>query len=151
MYMKIEKRDDLIIVYLIDTFYSNLERKELINEIKKIFIRLTKYYNYELKGIFDVYLYENIKYGTVLEIISKDELLFRGEYIDINLKIYKNKNFYFKTKDYFVLKKYNNIYYYKDNYYINIENIDNYLKIMEHGTLLYKEKDNYLNKMKFIQ
>ena len=149
--MKIEKRDDLIIVYLIDTFYSNLERKELINEIKKIFIRLTKYYNYELKGIFDVYLYENIKYGTVLEIISKDELLFRGEYIDINLKIYKNKNFYFKTKDYFVLKKYNNIYYYKDNYYINIENIDNYLKIMEHGTLLYKEKDNYLNKMKFIQ
>jgi len=149
--MKIENKDNLIIVYLIDTFYSNLEKKELINEIKKIFIRLTKYHNYELKGVFDVYLYENIKYGVILEIVSVDELLFPREYIDINLKIYKDKKFYFKTNDYFIISKYKNIYYYHDYYYIDIDNIDNYLKIMEHGMLLYKEKDNYLNKMKFIK
>ena len=149
--MKIEDNDDLIIIYLIDTFYGNLEKNELIKEIKKIFIRLTEYYDYKLQGIFDVYLYENMKYGTVLEIISKDELLFRREYIDINLKIFKNIKFYFKTKDYFIINKYKNIYYYKNNYYIDIENIDNYLKVLEHGMLLYKEKDSYLNKMKFIQ
>ncbi|MBR3661124.1 MAG: hypothetical protein IKN63_04375 [Bacilli bacterium] len=149
--MKIENDDNLIIIYLINTFYSSLDKKELINEIKKIFIRLTNYYNYELKGIYDVNLYENIKYGTILEIINKDELLFRRDYIDINLKIYKNNEFYFKTNDYFIISKFSNIYYYKGYYYMNINNIDNYLYIIEHGMILYKEKDNYLSKMKYIK
>ena len=151
MYMKIEEQDDNIIVYLINTFFSNYERPELIVKIKEIFIRLIEYYNFDLKGQFDVSLYENIKYGTVLEIKKIDELLFPRDIVDIKLKIYKNKNFYFQTDDIFYIKNYQNIYYDGNYYYIDLKDVDNYLNIVEYGNLLYKEKDNYLKNMKLIK
>ena len=151
MCMKINVDDDVIIVYLINTIFSNYEKKELINEIRKIFIRLIKYYHFKLKGIFDVNLYYHIKYGTILEIIKKDELLFSKDYIDIKLNIYKDSNFYFKTNDYYSINKYKNIYYDKKYFYININNIDNIINIIEYGTIIYKEKDDYLNNMKLIK
>ena len=149
--MKIDVLEDKIIVYLINIIFSNYEKKELINEIKKVFIRLIKYYNFQLKGIFDVNLYYHTKYGSILEIIKKDELLFSKDYIDIKLNIYKNSKFYFKTKDYYSIDKYKNIYYDNNYYYINIDNIDNMINIIEYGNILYKEKDNYLNNMKLIK
>ena len=99
MNMKIEVKDELIIVYLINTFFDNLERKELIVRIKEVFIRLIEYYNFDLKGSFECILYENLKYGTILEIKSHDELLFPRDLIDIKVKFYKNSKFYFKTSN----------------------------------------------------
>ena len=149
--MKIEEKDDIIILYLMNTFFDNFEKRDLTLKVKEIFIRLMEYYHFDLKGIFNVYLYENIKYGTVIEIKKIDELLFPREIIDIKLKIYKNKKFYFKTDDLFYINKYSNIYYDGNYYYIDIDNIDNYLNIVEYGNLLYKEKDNYLKSMKLIK
>ena len=149
--MKLEVVDDKIIIYLIDYFFESTEKKQLVSDIKDIFIRLMEYYHIELKGYYDVYVYENIKYGTILEIIKQDELLFQRELIDIKVKFYKNVDFYLKTKDYFVFKNYKNIYYNDDYYYININYIDNILNVIEFVDILYKEKDNYLNKMLFIQ
>ena len=151
MYMKIEIKDDLIIVYLINRFYDNLERKELILSIKEIFIRLIEYYHFDLKGCFECTLYENIKYGTIMEIKNQDELLFPRDLIDIRVKLYKNSKFYFKTDDFFIINKYQNIYYDKEDYYIDIKDIDNILNIIEFGDILYKKKDNYLKSMKLIK
>lgn len=151
MCMKIEEIDDLIVVYLMNTYFESINKNNLLSQIKDIFIRLIEYYHYELKGIYNVYLYENIKYGTVIEINKTDELLFSREIIDIKLKIYNNKKFYFKTNDIFYIKNYKNIYYDNGYYYINLDDVDNLLNIIEYGKIIYKEKDNYLNKMKFIQ
>ena len=151
MYMKIKVGDSLIIVYLIDTFFEDCEKKELILQIKDVFIRLIEYYNFDLKGRFECFLYENIKYGSILEIKQCDELLFPRDLIDIKVKVYKNAKFYFKTKEYFVLNKYNNIYYDGEYYYILLDNIDNIINIIEFGDIIYKEKDICLSKMKFIQ
>lgn len=151
MNMKIKINNELIIVYLIDTFFDNLERKELIFRIKEVFIRLIEYYNFDLKGSFECILYENIKYGTVLEIKSHDELLFPRDLIDIKVKFYKNTKFYFKTSDYFAISEYKNIYYDGKYYYIDLENMDNIINKIEFGDILYKEKDYYLNEKKFIQ
>ena len=147
--MNIAEVDDLIIVYLMDNFFDYKE--DLTLKVKEIFIRLIEFYHYDLKGVFNVSLFENIKYGTILEIKKIDELLFPRDIIDIRLKIYNNKKIYFKTKDMFYINKYNNIYYDGKFYYIDIENIDNYLNIAEYGNLLYKEKDNYLKNMKLIK
>ena len=149
--MKIENKDDLIIVYLININFDNLERKELIIRIKEMFIRLIEYYNYDLEGSFECILYENNKYGTIMEIKNNDELLFPRELIDIKVKVYKNSKFYFKTLDYFIIDKYKNIYYDGIYYYIDINNIDNIVNIVEFGDILYKEKDNYLKSMKLIK
>lgn len=143
--------DEKIVLYLYDYFFNLSEKENVTKEIKKIFLKLIKYYSLKINGIYEVYLYENNKYGTVLEIKKQAELLFNPDIIDIKLKIYKNVNFYLKTNNYFILEIYKNIYY-KDNfYYIKIDEIDNINNLIEYVDIIYKEKDNYLNKMVFIK
>lgn len=143
--------DEKIVLYLYDYFFNLSEKENVTKKIKKIFLKLIKYYSLKINGIYEVYLYENNKYGTVLEIKKQAELLFNPDIIDIKLKIYKNVNFYLKTNNYFILEIYKNIYY-KDNfYYIKIDEIDNINNLIEYVDIIYKEKDNYLNKMVFIK
>ena len=148
--MKIEFNDEKIIIYLYEFYFDTLDKNNLIKNIKKIFLKLMIYYDIKLLGLYNVSIFENIKYGTVLE-IDKEKLLFPRNMIDINVKIFKNQEFYLKTNDYFSIENYNNIYYYKDNYYINIKNIDNIYKVLEHVKIIYNKKDNYLNNMLFIK
>ena len=148
MNMKIKINNDLIIVYLINTFFDDLEKKELIIRIKEVFIRLIEYYNFDLKGSFECILYENKKYGTIMEIKNHDELLFPRDLIDIKVKLYKNSKFYFKTIDYFIISKYQDIYYDKRYYYIDINNIDNIIDVIEFGDILYKDKSKDIKLLK---
>ena len=104
--MKIELVEDKIILYLYNYFFESEDKKKIISDIKHIFARLMEYYHIDIKGFYDVLVFDNEKYGTVLEIISKDSLLFHPEIVDIKLKFYKNASFYVKTTDYFILKEY---------------------------------------------
>ena len=149
--MKVLIENDIIILYLYNYYFENDDKEYLTKEIKKIFLKLIKYYYIEMNGFYEVNIYENIKYGVILEIILKDKLLFRSDFIDIKVNLFKNKNMYFKTKDYFILNNYQNIYYHDNYYYIDIQDIDDILKVIEFGELVYKEKEHLLNKMIFIQ
>ena len=147
--MKIEGIDDKLIIYLRDYYFTD-NLKDITKEIKDLFNRLFNYYHIELSGLYEVIIFDNIKYGSILEIIKKEDL-FNKNIIDVKVKLFKNNNFYFKTKDYFIISKYNNIYYDNNYYYININNIDNVNKIIEFVNIIYNEKDNYLinkNKIK---
>ena len=147
--MKIKELDDKIIIYLRDYFFiDNL--KEITIEIKDLFNRLFNYYHIELSGLYEVIIFDNIKYGSIIEIIKKEDL-FNKNIIDVKVKLFKNNNFYFKTKDYFIISKYNNIYYDNSYYYININNIDNLNKVIEFGNIIYNKKDNYLINKKLIK
>ena len=148
--MKIEYIDDKLIIYLRDYFFKNYDIKELTKDIKELFSKLLYYYKIELSGLYEVMIYDNKKYGSILEIIKKEDL-FNPNVIDIKLKLFKDKDFYFKTKDYFILSSYNNIYYDNNDYYININNIDDINKVIEFGNILYNKKDNYLISKYFIK
>jgi len=148
--MKIEYIDNKLIIYLRDYFFKNYDIKELTKDIKELFSKLLYYYKIELSGLYEVMIYDNKKYGSILEIIKKEDL-FNPNVIDIKLKLFKDKDFYFKTKDYFILSSYNNIYYDNNDYYININNIDDINKVIEFGNILYNKKDNYLISKYFIK
>ena len=149
--MKIEVTDEKTILYLENYYFKTKDKENLTKEIKDIFIKLIKYYKFNFSGIYEVNIFENNKYGTILEIIKKDELLFSRDIIDIKVKIKKYSHLYLKTKDYFVFKDYKDIYYQDNNYYIDIKSIDNYLKVIESCELIYNQKDNYLTNMFLIK
>ncbi len=149
--MKIEINEDKIILYLYNFFFSSIDEKVLIKEIKKIFIKLIKYYNIDIHGFYDCIAYENKKYGTILEIISTKELLFNPDLIDLKVKFYKNKSFYLRSKDYFIFKNYNNIYYDDKYYYIDIDMVDNLISIIEFIDIIYNEKDSYLKSKNYLK
>ena len=149
--MKIELKDDKIILYLYDYFFENNDKKKILTEIKNIFAKLIECYHIDIKGMYDVNAYENKRYGTVLEIISKEQLLFHPELVDIKLKFYKDANFYLKTKDYFNFSKLKKIYFDNNYYYQNIDNYNNIINLIEFTDLIYNEKDINFNKMKLIK
>ena len=92
--MKIDFIDEKIIIYLRDTFFND-DIKSATMDVKNIFIRLITYYHIKLSGLYDVYAYENKKYGTILEIIKKHDL-FNSDIIDLKIKfrIFIYFNFY---------------------------------------------------------
>ena len=140
-----------IILYLNNYFFKNLEKDNLTKEIKKLFIKLIKYYQLDFNGIYEVLMFENIKYGTILEITKLGDLLFTNNLIDLKVKIIKNSNFYLKSSDYFIFKDYKKVYYYDNNYYLNIKEIDNILKLIEFCEIIYNKKDNFLQNMLLIK
>ena len=143
--------NEKIVLYLYNYFFKSKEKENITREIKKIFIRLIKYYNLNIGGIYEVLAFENLKYGTILEIEKKEELLFNPDLIDIKVKINHDVNFYFKTKEFSILENLKNIYYDNDFYYINIEGLENTDKVFEYGVIEYSLDTDYLNKKIFVR
>ena len=149
--MKREIIGEKVVLYLYNYFFKSLDRDNITKEIKDIFIRLIKYYKLKINGIYEVLVYENKSYGTILEIVKLEELLFHPDLIDIKVKIFKDINIYLKTNNYFILDKFKDIYYKDNNYYIYIKNINNIINIIEFIDIIYNEKDNYLDNMLLIK
>lgn len=149
--MKIEIIDEKIVLYLYNYFFKSLDKDNITKEIKNIFIRLIKYYKLKINGIYEVFVYENKKYGTILEIVKLEELLFHKDLIDIKVKIFKDVNIYLKSDNYFIFDEFKGIYYKDNNYYIDIKNINNLINIIEFIDIIYNEKDNYLDNMLLIK
>ena len=143
--------NEKIVLYLYNYFFKSKEKENITREIKRIFIRLIKYYNLNIGGIYEVLAFENLKYGTILEIEKKEELLFNPDLIDIKVKINHDVNFYFKTKEFSILENLKNIYYDNDFYYINIEGLENTDKVFEYGVIEYSLDTDYLNKKIFVR
>lgn len=151
--MKIELTNEKIVVYLNNYYFNTSDKDKLIREIKDLFIKLIKIYKLSFSGIYKVNLYENKLYGSILEIIKQEELLFSRDLIDIKVSVKKNNDIYLKTSDYFVFEDYQNIYYRDNNYYLNILDTSNYLKLIEFCKIVYNiEKSDLkpLAKMKNI-
>lgn len=151
--MKIELTNEKIVVYLNNYYFNTSDKDKLIREIKDLFIKLIKIYKLSFSGIYKVNLYENKIYGSILEIIKQEELLFSRDLIDIKVSVKKNNDIYLKTSDYFVFTNYQNIYYKDNNYYLNILDTSNYLKLIEFCKIVYNiEKSDLkpLAKMKKI-
>lgn len=151
--MKIELTNEKIVVYLNNYYFNTSDKDKLIREIKDLFIKLIKIYKLSFSGIYKVNLYENKLYGSILEIIKQEELLFSRDLIDIKVSVKKNNDIYLKTSDYFVFEDYQNIYYRDNSYYLNILDTSNYLKLIEFCKIVYNiEKSDLkpLAKMKNI-
>ncbi len=147
--MKIQVIDEKIVLYLYNYFFKSTEKDIIIKEIKKIFIRLIKNYHIKIGGIYNVIAYENLNYGTVLEIEKIEELLFNPDLIDIKVRVIKNQDFYFKTDDYFLIENYNNIYYQDGYFYLKLTDDLNLISLIEYGSIEYN-LDDKIKKMKLI-
>lgn len=63
-----------------------------------------------------------------------------GNSLDFKILIFLDEKMYFKTKDYFLLPKNANIYYYDDFFYCDVDDIDDVLKVVEFGEFVFGKK-----------
>ena len=150
--MKVKvNEDEKIVIYMHNYFFKSTSSETITREVKDLFIKLIKYHNIKISGIYNVYIFENEKYGTILEIESKEQLLFNPDLIDIKVKLCKETNIYLKTNNYFILDKYQNIYYFDNYFYIDISNVLNLLDIIEFVDIIYDKDYEFLNNMLLIK
>lgn len=139
--------DNEFVIYL----YRNIDKIDFKNEkeieemLKKIFIKLKKYYDIKIEGYYDVFVYIDTFYGMVLD-LRKQEF----EYYDffdnqVDMKIVINRNkFLYLVDDYDIdLNKYkvyklmNNIYLLPKRKLSDIE----LAKLVENSIIIYDSED----------
>jgi len=136
--MKVVARDNLIVLYLNNALYENIDLKDKENlnkSIKKLLLKLHDNYNLDFKGYYDITLYVDRNYGVIIE-IKKEELEYLdyfGNSIEINTKILED-SFLYEMNDII----------FNDNYLLYTLNGNIYIKINKPvnsvfmGTLLEK-------------
>lgn len=136
--MKVDNIDDKIIIYLRDMYSDDLE-----DLCQNIIEKLKKYYNIQLKGFYEVNMYVDKTYGTVLE-FNLEELDLYYDYNDIDLHIIKKDGtFLYQVDDIFDINI-DYFYLYNNNFYIPVlgqNNID-----CEFGKLIYHHTKEIIDK-----
>lgn len=140
--MKVEGTDEEFVLFINNQNKKYLfDSKEItVKNIKDLIVRLIRYYDINIKGIYNLTIYQNDKLGLVIEGLKKDDFSFSNNIIDLKLSIIKDYDFFFKCEDYFQLSNYKNKFYYDNNYYISINDVEDILDIIEHVEIIYGDK-----------
>ena len=128
-------------IFIIKESFNKIDfskEKDLEKIISKIILYLKYEYDLLLKGIYEVEIFINNKVGAFIY-IEKIDTYIPYKDIDLKIKVILESTFYFKTKDYDVLKDKNNVYLYQDEYYINVNELDNIIKYIEFGEVIHNE------------
>ncbi len=144
--MKVNKIDDIIIVFLNKYYIQNQDYddiKVIEKELKELFKKLEKRH-IKVKGYYDVFIYKDNNYGVVIELIENnlgyDDF---NDIIDMRI-ITKNVRFLYKIDDILKLDTTYNLYLYKNDLYIDIlGEIDdsNMSHLLESSQIIYKDMD----------
>jgi len=135
--VRIDYINDTIIIYLKDTIEEDIE--SLAYTITN---KLNKYFNINLKGFYNVDVYIDNNYGTILEFINDARDLYFSK-LELNIKKI-NTSFLYEIED-ITYPNLKNIYYYDNKYYI-----DYYLDNMEIAKINYKNISSIIKNAKKI-
>ncbi len=142
MKLTILEEDINITVPISSIDFNILDKHEIESYLKDLMIKLKKK-NYNISGFYNVKVYHNSNYGLIIKIIKEDDLELFKELIDLKISVYQDVNMYLEFDDYFLIKKYNDIYIsdMTNKYYINISKIkkQNIIKLSEFCNVLLEE------------
>lgn len=147
--MKIEKRDNKLIVFLNkkESEKFNFENKiNLEKQFQKMFSKMNKIYNLEISGNYNIEIYNIKQYGMILEIKQEIEEYYNYDYIDMNINISKYNEILYRLKNYDKeLIRNNTTYVNKGEIYIETKNNNFHFigQILENSEIIYgKEAKN---------
>ncbi len=138
--MKITLKDNLIYIFINKKLINeSLEKEEEIyGFIKDIVLKLKKKRIQDISGLYNVYVYQNSKYGLILELTKEDEIEFFQDIIDLKVNFIKNSPIYLELEDIFLIKNINKKIINK-KYYVNINDLDEkqFLKLTEFSKIIF--------------
>lgn len=155
--MKIINNGRVIKLYLNELKIDFSDNIELENYFRKLFLKLKRMFNMSFTGLYDIDIYLDQNYGSVIE-LKKEELEYIDYYdneIDMRIAVH-DVTFLYEIHDIFEIdsKIVKTIYYYKDKFYLELNDLTNKLdqtKLMEMGNLTYQAEDILRYGKKIIQ
>ena len=123
------------------------DHTEIQNITKKVIKRINKHS--KLYGIAILEIYQDINYGTIIEIKNIKKTFLPKDELEIKITIHTDTPFLYKI-DYFDITKNNkdNIYYYQNNFYLELNkpiNKRKYLDILEKSEIVYNDTYKVIN------
>ncbi len=131
--------NDKIIILLHNKYIKKDGLKEYFKHILSL---LNKKYNIEFNGYYNIDVYEDTKYGMVLEIKNEDlEYYNYFNQVDLNINII-NSTFLYRINYEYLSKNINNItcYKYMDNMYLKMDDDFDFIHLIEYVDIVYGEK-----------
>lgn len=154
--MKIVNNGKIIKLYLNELKSSFTDNIGLEDYFRKLFQKLKRIFDISFTGLYDIDIYSDSIYGSVIE-LKKEDI----EYIDyyeneIDMRIIVHDvTFLYKINDIFEInpKFIKTIYYYKNSFYLELNNSTPFelAEIMEMGDLIYQTEDILRYGKKIIQ
>lgn len=150
--MKIIKKDDnKFDFYLPREIMKKIDfdnKNTLENYFQDFFLRLKDVYKFDVYGFYEINIYIDNLYGSVIS-IKKEEIDYYDYFnsnIDMRISKPQKTSFLYKVNDLCfipkkILKKMR-VYYYANNYYLNLNNVSNreVIKILEFSEIIYDEE-----------
>lgn len=151
--MKIEKLDDDKLIVFLNKIYLKKNNFSLKNNLEKyfkyLFLKLNEFYNIEIKGFYDITIYQDNLFGIILE-IKKEDIDFYSYYddhIDMKIRIMQKEKFLFALDKFSMIDSsilnYCKLYVFKNNLYVIPKKTITDLAlaiILENSILLYGEE-----------
>jgi len=103
--------------------FNYRDEKNIEKFLKDKIIKLKKKYHKDISGFYNVNVYQNNKYGLIIELLHESDIDYFKDLIDIKVNVYYDSDIYLELDDYFLINKYKNKYSYDNKYYISIDDI----------------------------
>ncbi len=135
--MKIEIKNDKVIVYLYNKLVDISNHDGLNNRIKDLFVKIMKRYNLDFFGYNKVNVYHNKNYGIILEIEKIYNSESRYNIIDLKVIVYKDIPMYLEFDNLYSDNIISEIIVDDGKYYLEINNSIDVNKYIEYGKVKY--------------
>jgi len=111
-------------------------KEEIIGLVKEFIIKIQDLYCLNMNGFYKIRVFPNKVIGLFMEIEKMDDIEYEKN-IDLRIIVYLNEKFYLKVDDFdFVPYNISSIYY-MDHYYMNMNDIEEILSLIEYGEIVY--------------
>lgn len=132
------------------SFFMDFSCKEKLEDnFKELLLNLEESYQIEMKGFYQIKVYQDSYYGTIIEIEEEEIPYFDylDSQIEMNIHIVKNVCILYQVEDilnldYEILKS-SDLFQYENHFYIKLKKeikYPNYLKLLEQGTVIYGDR-----------
>lgn len=120
---------------------NDFSNKELIGDYaKNIIVKLKKTYGIILNGYYQMKVFVNDKVGMFLELRKLDDIDFDLVSIDLNVIFFLKQPFLLKVSNFDYISNFSPIYFWQNYYYVSFDKIDDPLRYLEFGDIIYGEE-----------
>lgn len=148
--MKVMKLDqENVVIFLPNFSFDVLNRDVLEDYFKELFLKLEDCYEIEMNGFYQIDIYMDSNYGTVVKIEGDDipYLDYFDHSVEMSIHVNKDHGFLYQVEDVLdlpseVLEK-SSFYRYQNDFFLQIDSSvsrSSYIRLLEYSSLVYGEE-----------
>ncbi len=120
----------------------DLDFDSIHDYLKKLKKKIKQKHNKNISGFYTVNVYKNDKFGVIFDFKKEEYIDFLNNLLDLDISLITNNSIFLEFDDVFLIKNFNNVYFYNNKFYIDIDLINktDFYKLIEFSNIIYGEE-----------